>query len=104
MGLAAAVGVGVAIVVGEIADGIIAIGVTILACADGIRACRCQSVQPIIAEALHLTAVDRVGQAKDVAAIVEGIIQILQIGSRRGCARTDVSQTERIGAVVELTG
>ena len=61
VGLAGAVGVTVAIVVGNVADGVVGVRIAVLTRTHSIGAGGCQpAVQPVIAKALHLAAVGEV--------------------------------------------
>ena len=87
-----AIRIGVAVVAGDVPDGVVGVGVAVLADACRSRRRRDQPVEPVVAETLRLAAVRRVGQGLDVAGQVVGVGQLLQV-LERGGAFTENGQT-----------
>ena len=93
MWFATPIGIGVAVVAADVTDEVIGIRVGVAACAGGTEGRAAgistkgagQPIQLVVVVALLLAAVDDVGEALDVAAVVKRIVQVLQVGA---CART----------------
>ncbi len=77
MGLCAAVGVTAAIVVGNVANGIVSISVAVLSRTHGRCIGAGEAVEPIVAKVLHLTVVDSISNASHIAGIIITIAQVL---------------------------
>ncbi len=109
MRLAGAVAVGVARVAGDVADGVVDIGMVVWPrAAGGVGGAAAvagegmgQPVQRVVLEALALAAVHAVHQAGDVAHRVIGVRQVLQVGVRTGDASPQGGQSHG-GLVVDV--
>ena len=109
MGLAA-IGVGVAVVAGNVADGVVGIRVIVRPGAGRAvgravavaRERRGQPAQPVVLEALLLVAVDAVRQGSNVAGIIVSIAQVLPVRPGAGRARAGRVQPQTVGLVAVL--
>ncbi len=92
-----AIGIGVAGIVGDVANRIVDIGVVVGAAAGGVGTG--QTIQPVVAKTLLLAAVDGVEQRLDVARVVIGVGQLLAVVVERA---VDVSSTaSQAGSMIQ---